>query len=560
MSSTSSPHSTTPLLTPSASAPGISPPLTGPGASKSSTSFGRRNDPLPPIPIQNPGGAVDTGGLGGPTTPEQSSTVPGGASGPSNATAPPVAPGPSNATAPPVAPGPSNATGPPVAPGPSNATGSVVTVPDTTPAQGGSTAREGSESAPHGTSGPPPAPPSPSKPVAGRKHGVKRQEEFMNEKSSKLAKGTSALPLHLKNTPKKKRPIGPVVEVPVPGADPWLLRWPWASRSGSDREPSNRAPTRPTRPLRPLRLPPIMPSPSHLPPVYSNGPQAVEQQVMAQQQVMHQPAMAQPQVMPPQQLFQQPQMYPPFMQVPQPMAYPVPMQPQSAVMGYHTFPQPMPPQPAQTLNTSIWDDYRDGRRGDAEAQQYSTPRRKRTRHVHYDLSDEDDDEEEVEMQEDPNDEDEDIADDYNEDAYEGGPEDEEEMNEEESNEGPWDDGMEDVETHPGDAATDGPSTPRPGAGPSHIPTDRAAREPVWEIHTDSEHEQVRGKGKERARTPVPSMPPSTRPTASRASRTPQPDRVLPRAEGGSFFLLLLEQFTQFNEIQREENRLNRQWQ
>ena len=70
---------------------------------------------------------------------------------------------------------------------------------------------------------------------------------------------------------------------------------------------------------------------------------------MVQHQAMHQPAMPQQQVMPPQQLFQQPQMYPPFMQVPQPIAYAVPMQPQNTMMGYHTFPQQMPPQPAQTV-------------------------------------------------------------------------------------------------------------------------------------------------------------------------------------------------------------------
>lgn len=35
---------------------------------------------------------------------------------------------------------------------------------------------------------------------------------------------------------------------------------------------------------------------------------------------------------------------------------------------------------------------------------------------------------------------------------------------------------------------------------------------------------------------------------------------MPSQDRGGFYLLLLQQFSEFNELQREENRLNRQWQ
>ena len=54
--------------------------------------------------------------------------------------------------------------------------------------------------------------------------------------------------------------------------------------------------------------------------------------------------------------------------------------------------------------------------------------------------------------------------------------------------------------------------------------------------------------------------PSPWPPGPRVSQTPQPQRVLPRQEGGGYFLLLLQQFAEFNELQHEENRQNRQWQ
>ncbi|PIL26617.1 hypothetical protein GSI_11311 [Ganoderma sinense ZZ0214-1] len=384
--------------------------------------------------------------------------------------------------------------------------------------------------------------PSPVKPVVGHKHKVKQCEEFDNKKSSKKSAGSSAPPLLLKATPKKVR-------------------------------------------------------------VYSNGPQLPEQQAAPQQllhpQAMPQQQLLQQQMMAPQQIFQQqPGLYPPFVHVPPPIAYSMPLQPQNTVAGYHGFPQLIPQQPAQMLNASVWDDYCEERAA-SRAQQFSTPRHVQARHVHYDLDEDedednddyndsdrryrfssynlsdgeesDDEEEEMEYDLEAGEGDVDIEDESQDlQEHEGGPEDEED---EDMDEQSKEDHMEDVEEDVGWGSRPRRPLPEPSGNRSTVemevlgdnvlgrmggaPNSTAQHQP--EIRGDGEDERgAQWKGKERATDPVTTS--LMRPSRARASRSPQPDRVLPSQDRGGLFLLLLQQFSEFNETQREESRQNCQWQ
>ncbi|PIL33266.1 hypothetical protein GSI_04716 [Ganoderma sinense ZZ0214-1] len=533
--------------------PATPPPAPTIPAQPTTPSSQRRDAPLPPIPTQEPASPSE---IGGPATDKQGSAE--SESAPAGATS----------------------------------VGTSTATSSSAPASTESTTPVGTP--PTAPSVPVPAAPSPSKPVAGKKHLVRRRDDFVNAKSKKIALGSSAQPLQLKNTPKKKHGglIGPVVEKRVAGANEFLYRTWGARRSGSDLEQVAHGQGTSERPTRRLRSPRSPSAP--VPPGYPKSPQvahqqpAVPQQQLMHQQIMPQHALLQQQAMAHQQFFQQqmpqqpPQMYQPYMQVPAPMAYGVPMQTPNQVLGYHGFPHAAPP-----LNPgpSLWNDYREAHQDDDADQLYSTPRRVRTHHVHYDLDDDDDEGSNYNngRGEDGNDEGEnDEEENRMEYEHQYGQEydlededlehceDEEEPNEEEQlmEEIVQDDEMEDIDEHAPKINQLGEQTPPPDPQQSERPrpvpqnsheetsgtSDHIRQQSLSQGPNDDRVRTSGRKGKERATGSSTAGPSTT------GSSTLRGGRVLPSQGGESYFLLLLQQFSEFNEHQRKESRLNRQWQ
>ena len=137
----------------------------------------RRNAALSPIPASEQGSLTSVAGPGMPPVTQRRQTALGSTTALPGATAPP---------------------GTTTLPG-TVASVSMAAPQDPTVSAGTTTA--GGTMAPQGTTTPEGVPPntqhilnlapSPSKPVAGKKHVVRRHEEFVNEKSSKMVAGVS---------------------------------------------------------------------------------------------------------------------------------------------------------------------------------------------------------------------------------------------------------------------------------------------------------------------------------------------------------------------------------